>query len=53
MRRAAALLLVLVLAAALLPAAACAQGERKTVRLGWHEPPYFITDQYGRWSGYS
>ena len=27
--------------------------ERKTVRVGSHEPPYFITDQYGRKSGYS
>ena len=44
MRRTAALLLVLVLAAALLPAAAYAQRERKTVRVGWHEVPYFITD---------
>lgn len=26
---------------------------RKTVRVGLHEPPYFITDQYGRSSGYS
>ena len=31
-----------------------AQGtDRKTVRVGWHEVPYFIEDQYGRWSGYS
>ena len=27
--------------------------ERKKVRVGWHEPPHFITDQYGRKSGYS
>ncbi len=27
--------------------------ETKTVRVGWHEPPYFVTDQYGRHSGYS
>ena len=26
---------------------------QKTVRVGWHEAPYFIEDQYGRWSGYS
>lgn len=26
---------------------------KKTVRVGWHEPPYFIKDEYGRWSGYS
>lgn len=27
--------------------------DSKVVRVGWHEPPYFITDQYGRKSGYS
>ena len=27
--------------------------ERKTVRVGWHEAPYFITDSAGRRSGYS
>ena len=27
--------------------------DRKVVRVGCHEPPYFITDQYGRRSGYS
>ena len=53
-RRFAALLIALCLAAMLtLPAAAFAQEETKTVRVGWHEPPYFITDQYGRRSGYS
>ena len=32
----------------------CAQGtEQKTVRVGWHEVPYFIEDGNGRWSGYS
>ncbi len=25
----------------------------KTVRVGWHEPPYFIKDENGRQSGYS
>ena len=25
----------------------------KNVRVGWHEEPYFITDNYGRCSGYS
>ena len=29
------------------------ESEQKTVRVGWHEAPYFIEDQYGRWSGYS
>ena len=28
-------------------------GERKVVRVGWHEPPYFIVDENGRRSGYS
>lgn len=28
-------------------------GTKKTVRVGWHEPPYFITDENGRSSGYS
>ena len=27
--------------------------EKKTVRVGWHEPPYFIMDDDGRKSGYS
>ena len=31
-----------------------AQGaDAKVVRVGWHEAPYFITDKYGRRSGYS
>ena len=51
--RIAALLLVLALTASLLAGAAHAQTERKTVRVGWHEVPFFITDQYGRRSGYS
>ena len=50
--RSAALLLALVLAAAL-PIAGLAEDGRKTVRVGWHEPPYFMKDQFGRWSGYS
>ena len=37
-----------------LPAVGSAQEtERKTVRVGWHEAPYFITDSAGRRSGYS
>lgn len=27
--------------------------EKKQVRIGWHESPHFITDQYGRKTGYS
>lgn len=53
-KRLAGFLLVLLLLSGLLPSGgAYAQSERKTVRAGWHEVPYFITDQYGRWSGYS
>ncbi len=37
-----------------LPAAVHAQEpEEKVVRVGWHEAPYFITDEYDRCSGYS
>ncbi len=54
LRRLAALLLILLLAASFLPPrSAQAQGGEKVVRVGWHEEPYFITDQYGRRSGYS
>lgn len=41
----------LILAAFLLPISV--QAEQKTVRVGWHEAPYFITDQFGRRTGYS
>ena len=37
----------------LFPAAAKTKKSRKVVRVGWHEEPYFITDQSGRWSGYT
>ena len=30
-----------------------AKSESKTVRVGWHEAPYFIKDQFGRKTGYS
>ena len=39
-----------------LPAAVSAEDEAKetkTVRVGWHEVPYFITDENGRSSGYT
>ena len=53
-RRLAALLLCFLLAAAFVPqTAAFALDKRKTVRVGWHEAPYFVTDQFGRWFGYS
>ena len=37
----------------MLKIAVSAQSSGKTVRVGWHEPPYFITDQNGRRSGYT
>ena len=53
-RRSTALALCCLLAMTLLvPFAALAEAGRKTVRVGWHEAPFFITDQYGRRSGYS
>ena len=45
------LILILLTAIFVLPAAA--QDEKKIVRVGWHEEPYFITDQFGRRTGYS
>ena len=47
-----ALCLLLLFTAIPLPAAA-QETAHKTVRVGWHEEPYFITDSYGRRSGYS
>ena len=36
------------------PLSALAQeGQRRAVRVGWHEPPYFMTDETGRRTGYS
>ncbi|MBQ6121158.1 MAG: amino acid ABC transporter substrate-binding protein, partial [Clostridia bacterium] len=53
-RRFATLLICLCLAvAALLPLAASAQETRKTVRVGWYESPFNITDRHGRRSGYA
>ena len=47
-------LMLVIMAAMLLPSAAVrAEEPGKTVRIGWHEAPYFITDQYGRLSGYT
>ena len=55
LKRFAIVLFCLILASGmLLPGAARAEESgQKTVRVGWHEPPYYITDQYGRRSGYS
>ena len=54
-KRVAAFLLCLVLTVfMLIPVTVEAQEEnQKVVRVGWHEEPYFITDEYGRRSGYS
>ena len=49
-----AFLVCIVLSTVLMvPAAASADNSERVVRVGWHEEPYFITDQYGRWSGYT
>ena len=46
-------LFLLVAGTLILSAAAMAEESGKTVRVGWHEAPYFITDPHGRWSGYT
>ena len=52
--RAVSLILSAVLLMSLaLPFASFAEAEEKTVRVGWHEAPYFMTDSFGRHSGYS
>ena len=53
-RRAAAMLSAIVLLIALMPALpAHAEDGGTTVRIGWHEVPYYIKDQNGRCSGYT
>ncbi|MBO4898203.1 MAG: transporter substrate-binding domain-containing protein [Clostridia bacterium] len=47
------LLCFLLLTAFFTPFTAIAEGEGKTVRVGWHEAPYFYVDQFGRRFGYS
>ena len=37
----------------LLQISAFGEGTGRTVRVGWHEPPYFLTDQNGKRSGYT
>lgn len=37
----------------LLPIATHSQGTEKTVRVGWYESPFNITDEHGRRSGYA
>ena len=53
--RTAAVLFSLALATVFLlqGSASLAEDSVKTVRVGWHEAPYFMKDQFGRWSGYS
>lgn len=51
MKRITALIFILIFLAAALPVGA--EAPENTVRVGWHEAPYFITDQYGRHSGYT
>ena len=53
LKRLLAILLCALLAVSLLSPLAALAESKKTVRVGWHEAPYFITDQYGRRSGYS
>ncbi len=57
-KRLATLLLALIFSVAfIIPIGVYAQEENqeqeKVIRVGWHEAPYFITDQHGRRSGYS
>ena len=53
-RRISAFLLFFILSVMpFLPAAAQALASPEVVRVGWHEEPYFITDQFGRKSGYT
>ena len=48
------LLLLMVFFNLIVPWGVCPKAEnRKVVRVGWHEPPYFMIDEYGRRSGYS
>ena len=48
------LLCLLVILCIIIPQTGFAEEKgQKTVRVGWHEAPYFIKDQYGRKTGYS
>ncbi len=46
-------LLVLIIASIFCPFKIRSEVDDKIVRIGWHEGPYFITDEYDRWSGYT
>ena len=52
-RMAAVLLCIMLAAAFLLPVIAHAQEPSKTVRVGWFESPFNMTDRFGRRSGYA
>ncbi len=47
------LLLIFLVLFSVPAAVGAAEKDKKTVRVGWHEVPYFITDADGRRSGYS
>ncbi len=51
--RAAAVLLIMAFASCFSMPLKVHADEAKKVRVGWHEQPHFIKDQYGRKSGYS
>ena len=46
-------LMISVIALFSIPVSVFAEENKKVVRVGWHESPHFITDQYGRKTGYS
>ena len=56
-RLVALLLSLALMVACALPAVVCAdspaENPAKIVRVGWYEPPFYITDQFGRMSGYA
>ncbi len=52
LRRALLLAMCLVLAVGG-PVLFAARAENRVVRVGWHDVPFYITDQYGRRSGYA
>ena len=53
------IVLIMTIVSIMAPLTVCAQSNdeqtsgRRVVRIGWHEPPYFMIDQNGRKSGYS
>ena len=48
-----AILLALLVMILTMPAACIAEAAEVTVRVGWHESPFNLTDPYGRKTGYS